>query len=162
MDIFLIFCFVFQTACAEFGSALTICRALGQGELSGADASSASGEDGAEDLELRDFFTARAEHVIEPLLRYCRYELQEGGMDQSDLRSLLEEQEEVEKKLLKASFPKLSLKIPSALGSLRDEKRTDGASDDTNMSTVHFRSRDIAVESKGLQLDLVKIADLRQ
>ena len=162
MDIFLFFCFVFQTACAEFGSALTICRALGQGELSGADASSASGEDGAEDLELRDFFTARAEHVIEPLLRYCRYELQEGGMDRSDLRSLLEEQEEVEKKLLKASFPKLSLKIPSALGSLRDEKRTDGASDDTNMSTVHFRSRDIAVESKDLQLDLVKIADLRQ
>lgn len=144
----------------EFGSALTICRALGHGELS-VDGSSTSGEDETKDLERCDFFTARAEHVIEPLLRYCQYELQEGGMDQSDLRSFLEEHDDAEKKLLEASFPSLSMKLPSTLDSLGGEQHVDKVSD-SNMSTVHFRSRDIPVESKELRQDLIKIADLRQ
>ena len=120
------------------------------------------GESGAKDLESRDFFASRAEHVMEPLLRYSQYELQKGGMDQSDLRSFFEEQEVAEKKHLEASFPKLSLKLPSTLGSLAGKSQVGQTSDGTNMSIVHFRSRDISVESKELQSSLIKIADLMQ
>lgn len=153
---------LFQTACAGFGSALTICRALGQGELSVDGSTTSGGEGGAEDLESRDFFASRAEHVIEPLLRYSQYELQKDGMNQSDLRSLFEEQDVAEKKHLEESFPKLSLKLPSTLGSLADKSQVDQASDGKNMSIVHFRSQDISVESKEMQSSLVKIAELME
>lgn len=135
---------------------------MGQGELS-VDASTTSGREGAaEDLESRDFFSSRAEHVIEPLLRFSQYELQKGGMDQSDLRSFFEEQEVAEMKHLEASFPKLSLKLPSTLGSLASKSQEGQASDGTNMYIVHFRSRGISVESKDMQSSLIKIADLMQ
>ena len=83
-------------------------------------------------------------------------------MDQSDLRSFFEEQEVAEMKHLEASFPKLSLKLPSTLGSLASKSQEGQASDGTNISIVHFRSRDISVESKDMQSSLIKIADLMQ
>lgn len=135
---------------------------MGQGELSVNSSITGGGESGAKDLESRDFFASRAEHVIEPLLRYSQYELQKGGMDQSDLRSFFEEQEVAEKKHLEASFPMLSLKLPSTLGSLADKSQVGQTPDGTNTSIVHFRSRDISVESKELQSSLIKIADLMQ
>mmetsp|Transcript_7522 Transcript_7522/g.15704 ORF Transcript_7522/g.15704 Transcript_7522/m.15704 type:complete len:713 (+) Transcript_7522:130-2268(+) len=172
-----------QSACTEYGSALTICRALGQGESSAATTAGTNGDNGAEasasdtaaaaavaaeDLEMRDFFAARAEHVLEPLLRYCQYELQEGGMDQSALASLMKAQEDAENALLAASsFPaaarqqQQSSPLRSKLDSLRDDKRFDEASAGSSMATVHFRSRDVAVESQVLRFDLLKIVDLR-
>lgn len=57
-----------QSACDEYASAMSICRSL-----------SKSVED--DSLELRDLFTARANNVLQPLLRYCQYEyLQAGGI----------------------------------------------------------------------------------
>ena len=135
---------------------------MGQGELSVDDSRTSGGEGEAQDLERRDFFASRAEHVIEPLLRYCQYELQKGGMEQSDLRSFFEEQEKAEKNHLESSYPTLSLTLPSTVGSLAGNSQADQASDGTNMSIVHFRSQDISVESKELRDRLIKIAGLRQ
>lgn len=59
-----------QTACQEFQSSARHCRSL-------------AGSQG-DNLELRDLFAGRVSNVINPLLKYCLYELQENGGDISE------------------------------------------------------------------------------
>ena len=66
-----------KVAADEFQAAFTLCERI---------ASNSTGTDGSDEnkiqqLELQDFFTVRANNVIAPLLRYCRYELQEKGVE---------------------------------------------------------------------------------
>ena len=91
-------------------------------------------------------------------------------MDEAALASLMKAQEESENALLAASsLPasavarqrQSSSPLKSKLDSLRDDKRFDEASAGSSMATVHFRSRDIAVESKVLRFDLLRIVDLK-
>ena len=68
----------YASAASEFGAALLLCQELGGmgGENEKEGVAKGFGALGKENLETRDFFSGRAEHVIEPLMRYCRYELQ--------------------------------------------------------------------------------------
>ena len=68
-----------QTACVNYGVALTLCHVLAnRGHMNdsfvGANANTDITTDAAS-LEMRDYFTARTENVIDPLLRFCQYEL---------------------------------------------------------------------------------------
>mmetsp|Transcript_56477 Transcript_56477/g.168979 ORF Transcript_56477/g.168979 Transcript_56477/m.168979 type:complete len:691 (-) Transcript_56477:179-2251(-) len=121
----------------EYGAAIRLC-----GELEEA----SDGVEKREELERRDYFHARAEHVIEPLLRYCRYEMQEGGMDQSDILALKDAEQ--------------SLQLKSKLDALRAERLRTQASGG-GMSTVSFRGRDVPVENEALRVALLEAADLK-
>lgn len=107
---------------------------------------------------MRDFFAARAEHVIEPLLRYCQYELQEGGMTQSEMLSFVSSQEDAEADLLAASA---TSQLQSKLDSIRNENIRSQVSGGS-MSVVKFRGHDVPVENKELRVTLLKVADLRK
>lgn len=160
-----------QMACTEYGTALSICRALGSGEEEDDDAatekgtsdvSAQKGDDtpaaAAENLELRDFFTARASQVIEPLLRYCQYELrQEAGAGASgDADALHTIDAETEELLSGGSSQQLQAKLDAR----RDERLRTEASGGS-MSTVHFRERDVPVENKNLRVALLKVEGLK-
>mmetsp|Transcript_7360 Transcript_7360/g.11162 ORF Transcript_7360/g.11162 Transcript_7360/m.11162 type:complete len:622 (-) Transcript_7360:97-1962(-) len=110
-----------KTAFEEYAKAMTICRKLSQG-LAG---------DNNNTLELRDLFTARADNVLKPLLRYCQYELQSSGE---------------------------SVEVPPEL--LHEEPQETATTTTNTQGDIHFRGHDIAIENKNLRVLLLKVEGL--
>mmetsp|Transcript_14834 Transcript_14834/g.14286 ORF Transcript_14834/g.14286 Transcript_14834/m.14286 type:complete len:688 (-) Transcript_14834:292-2355(-) len=132
-----------KDACSEFHSALTICRALAIGEYG-------DGKKNIEALEMRDFFNARAENIIQPLLRYCQYELQAGGtMTEEDITALFKAAETEALESYSGNH-----KLKAKLQSIQQKKLKTGT-----MGRIHFREKDVPVENKDLKVALLKIAD---
>jgi len=139
-----------QTACTEYGAALTICQALGSG---GGSSGTNDESKTIEDLELRDFFTSRAQHVIQPVLRYCQYELQEGGiMTEEEILNLMKSSQQDTETELQNQL------VTSKLASIQEQKLQNEALGGS-MSTIHFRSNDVPVDNKNVRVALLKIAN---
>lgn len=136
-----------KDACSEFHSALTICRALAIGEY-GAD------KKDIEALEMQDFFNARAENIIQPLLRYCQYELQASGTMTEDEITTLLKVAETEALQSYNGNQKLKAKLQSI-----QQKKLGSKTNNGTMSQMHFRGKDVTVENKELRMALLKIAD---
>lgn len=126
-------------ACEEYRTALDLCEAL------------TADVDG--DLELADFFAARAKNAIAPLLRYCQYELQEKGMSPTEKISFLQSSSTV------SDAPNDPLQ--SKLHSLKAETLQNQASTGSSMSQIVFRENTIVVETRELRMALLKVQDLR-
>lgn len=141
-----------QTACNEYQTALTLCESL---------ASDGGGSDDAKNdmrqLELHDFFTARAKNVIAPLLRYCHYELQEKGMSPTEKISFLRSTSSS----VGADATPLNDPLQSKLHSLKAQTLQSQATSGDSMAQIVFRENGIAVETKELRMALLKIQDLR-
>mmetsp|Transcript_18478 Transcript_18478/g.26077 ORF Transcript_18478/g.26077 Transcript_18478/m.26077 type:complete len:624 (+) Transcript_18478:130-2001(+) len=113
-----------KTAFEEYAKAMTICRKLSQG---------LEESDDANTLELRDLFTARADNVLKPLLRYCQYELQSLGE---------------------------TVEVPPELLEEETTTTTSAAGTTTTTGDIHFRGHDIAIENKNLRVLLLKVEGL--
>jgi signal recognition particle subunit SRP68 len=81
-------------------------------------------------LELRDLFTARADNVLQPLLRYCQYEYREAG------GTVVEED------------------------SPRQENSKQLSSSGTGGGAVQFRGKNLPVENKHLRVLFLKLEGL--
>lgn len=136
-----------KDACSEFHSALTICRALAIGEYG-------SDKKNVEALEIQDFFNARAENIIQPLLRYCQYELQASGTMTEDKITSFLRLTETEALESFSGNQKLKAKLQSI-----QQKKSRTKSNSGTMSQVHFRGKNVPVENKELKVVLLKIAD---
>lgn len=122
-----------KTACVEYGAALNICRTLGQPSDVDTDVPS---------LEMRDYFTARAENVIEPLLRFCQYELREGGMSEYDILNLMKD---------------------LSIDGLDNEKGISATSTSTpsaTTSSIEFRNQTVPISNNALRVALLKLDTL--
>jgi signal recognition particle subunit SRP68 len=128
-----------QGACEEYGSALRLCQELATQE--------------EHNLELRDFFVGRATQTIEPLVRYCQYELGKdaaGGGSQDELQQLLQQNSAT------------SAQLRRKLDSLQNERLASEASEGS-MSTLSFRGQNIFVDDNQVRVTLLKISkDLQQ
>ena len=106
-------------------------------------------------LELQDFFNARAENVIQPLLRYCQYELQAvGSMNEEEINVFLKD---VENKALENHGANESFK--KNLQRLQQKGGNQPKANTGTMSQIAFREKEIPVENKDLRMILMKIVD---
>ena len=106
-------------------------------------------------LELQDFFNARAENVIQPLLRYCQYELQAvGSMTEEQINVFLKD---VENKALENHTANENFK--KNLHRLQQKGDTQSNKNTGTMGQITFREKEIPVENKDLRMILMKIVD---
>ena len=131
----------YKSACVEYATAFAVCREL-------ANITNGTGADaGAEDvpsLEMRDYFLARAENVIEPMLRFCQYELRDSGMSEHDIADLMKE-----------------LHIDS---SPSGEKEGSNMNTTTNAQSstpsIQFRNQIVPISNHSLRVALLKLDTL--
>lgn len=84
----------YHTSCMQYSIALQICHALSEQCLRD------------NELQLSDFFLSRASNIVQPLLRYCQYELQQRKVSREEIDAIInagipgEEKEERGNKLI--------------------------------------------------------------
>jgi len=136
-----------ESAVTEYNAAATLYRALAAG----------GGDNAAEDgtkpktsdfLEMQDYFVTRADHVIEPLLRYCRYELTETGqMTEEEIQSLLgRDDNRVDDSVYQ---------LRSKLTTLREANLERDAK--TQFTNLEFRGFVVPIENQSLRMALLRI-----
>ena len=124
-----------RTACKDYGKALAICRTF------------ASSEGTLSAFEL-DLFESRAEFIIEPVLKYCQYELKDGGSNENELeQQLIDQQNRANEEL----YPILNAKINVENGQSEESNR------DVGINSIEFRGRTLPVSNASLRNALCKI-----
>lgn len=93
--------------------------------------------------EEEDVFKFRIEQDLEPVLRFCKYELMEGGMTEEKISKCLEND-------LKASTANI------------DNSASSATTTTTASYTVQFRTKSISITSEGLCISLLKIDTLQK
>ena len=108
----------------------------------------------AESLQLSDFFHSRGTaHVIQPLLRYCKYELtREGKLTKEQVAAICD------------------VPIDTAVGEnddgdelendddlIRQKKLADNDDDDDDVTTITFRGETVQIEEPSIKMAMMKI-----
>lgn len=122
----------YKRACVQYGIALTICRNKGNSFVADTDAAQ---------LEMRDYFTARAENVIEPLLRFCQYELTERGMSESDIVELMKD--------VITDYPQAE-----------EDSSTSATSSSSAKFSIQFRDQTVPISNNALRVAMLKLNTL--
>lgn len=128
-----------SAACEDYGTALAICRAFGSSD--------------AMTLEAKDLFSARAEHSIDPVLKYCQYELKEGGAEESDILELMREQQAFAEEAVTSSL--LSAKLEGIVGERLKEAAHAGS-----MDIIEWRGKSVPVSNESLRVALLKVNEM--
>eukprot|EP00551_Chaetoceros_affinis_P007111 CAMPEP_0203667732 /NCGR_PEP_ID=MMETSP0090-20130426/4513_1 /ASSEMBLY_ACC=CAM_ASM_001088 /TAXON_ID=426623 /ORGANISM="Chaetoceros affinis, Strain CCMP159" /LENGTH=732 /DNA_ID=CAMNT_0050531985 /DNA_START=34 /DNA_END=2229 /DNA_ORIENTATION=- len=161
-----------EDACRQYASALTLCFQIAKSTKSmsstldlssmtteaaatttttteAATNSSLTANATAKSLQLSDFFHSRGTNIIQPLLRYCKYELlQEGKLSKEDVAALCDvdvgqygddEDDDVD----------------------NEGERENGEADDERVSSILFRGETISIEDTGIKMILIKISNTK-
>ena len=106
----------------------------------------------AESLQLSDFFHSRGTNIIQPLLRYCKYELmQEGSLPKEEVSAICyvpiittdgDDDDELDNEFIQEK------KLES--GNNHDDN-------DDKLSTITFRGQSVLMEDPNMKLAMIKI-----
>jgi hypothetical protein len=134
--------FQWEMATREYGTCLKIVNALSQSS--------------ADDLEMADYFTSRGEYTIQPLYKYCQYELVQSGGAASHIN--------MQDILSSGSFDEgaTSTLLTSKLNEKRNETRRAQVSQmDSKYSKVVYRDVTFQVENEELRVLLCKLDETK-
>jgi signal recognition particle subunit SRP68 len=132
-----------QNACSRLSNSLHICQKL----------SEITSSSTIEALQLSDFFSSRAKNVIQPLLRYCQYELQQidGNIQQDP--TLLNTDAAVENEYILTKLEAIRQ------NSLEAEAQKSGSD---NSFVISFRGKDLLVDNQFLRVQLLQMDEYKK
>lgn len=108
----------------------------------------------AESLQLSDFFHSRGTHVIQPLLRYCKYELtREGKLTKEQVAAICDVPIQTAVDGNDENDDGDELENDDLI---RQKKLSDN-DDDNNVTTVTFRGETVLVEEPSIKMAMMKI-----
>jgi len=143
-------------ATKEYAMSHSICQYLGGGSNDNSSSSNvdltalSSEDDQFYSIEMRDYFSSRAENVIEPMLKFCQFELRDEGMTDDDILEIMREN----------SIKTNTSSDTTSANTTSSEKGSNNNS--TLTPTIHFRNQEISISSQPLRVSLLKLDTLKK
>jgi len=154
-----------KIACQEYAMSLNLCEALAKDTVTTNEgfvpdhSNTQFKATAAEALQLSDFFHNRANNVLQPLLRYCQYELkQEGLFHEDEIAALTEE-------AIKSGTTAMNEYVQAKLNAIKESELKRLAStpnSDGNEVTIQFRGKTILIEDTSLRVAMLKLQQIKK